>query len=168
MILSGQSIRRRGIISPFNERTRAYGMTFGVGPAGYDVRIAENITLLPGTAVLASTVERFDMPDDLLARVADKSTWARRFIAVQNTVIEPGWRGILTLEISNHGTTEVVFKSGMPIAQIIFDQLDEPAETPYSGKYQDQRSGAVPAILDTTLTMSGSVNVVQLPKYHRR
>lgn len=148
MILSGQSIRRRGIFTPFYERTRSHGMTFGLGPAGYDVRIAEGLILLPGDAALASTLEHFDMPIDLLGRVADKSTWARRFLATQNTIIEPGWRGHLTLELSNHGREPIVIEQGMPIAQIIFDTLDEPTECPYSGKYQDQRAGAVSAIFE--------------------
>lgn len=85
------------------------------------------------------------MPIDLLGRVADKSTLARRGLAVQNTIIEPGWRGYLTLELSNHGRDAIEIVAGMPIAQIIFDVLDEPAERPYAGKYQDQRAGAVPA-----------------------
>lgn len=148
MILSGQSIRRRGIVTPFHERTVAHGMTFGLGPAGYDVRISEAIYLVPGAWSLASTIERFDMPADLLGRVADKSTWARRGLAVQNTIIEPGWRGYLTLELSNHSRQPLEVAGGMPIAQIIFDMLDESSERPYAGKYQDQRAGAVPAIAE--------------------
>ena len=31
--------------------------------------------------------------------VHDKSTWARRGLVVQNTVIEPGWHGYLTIEV---------------------------------------------------------------------
>jgi dCTP deaminase len=149
LILSAQSIRKRGIFTPFCERTREHGMTYGLGPAGYDVRIAESIRLAPGTCSLASTLERFDMPRDVLGKVADKSTWARRFLAVQNTIIEPGWRGHLTLELSNHGEDFLWVEAGMPIAQIILQLLDEPTERPYDGKYQDQRAGAVEAILET-------------------
>lgn len=150
MILSAQSIRRRGIFTPFCERTRDCGMTYGLGPAGYDVRVAEALALDPGTVSLASTVERFDMPHDVLGKVADKSTWARRFLAVQNTIIEPGWRGHLTLELSNHGAERIVIPAGAPIAQIILQLLDEPTEQPYAGKYQDQRAGAVAALFETT------------------
>jgi dCTP deaminase len=150
MILSAQSIRRRGIFTPFSERTKAHGMTFGLGPAGYDVRIAETVLLYPGGASLASTLEHFDMPADVLGKVADKSTWARRFLAVQNTVIEPGWRGHLTLELSNHGGERLEIVAGSPIAQIILHRLDEATDHPYVGKYQDQRAGAVAAILERT------------------
>lgn len=101
-VLSGQTIRRRGIFDPFCERTRDFGMTYGLGPAGYDVRIAEDILLLPGQFVLASTMEHFDMPVDVIGKVHDKSTWARLGLDVKNTVIEPGWRGYLTLELTNN------------------------------------------------------------------
>lgn len=143
MILSAQSIRARGIFTPFRERTVAFGMTYGLGPAGYDVRIAESLWIEPGGRALASTIEQFKMPDDLLGHVADKSTWARRFLTVQNTIIEPGWRGYLTLELTNHNDVGVRIESGMPIAQIILHLLDTTTEQPYNGKYQDQPSGAV-------------------------
>lgn len=146
MILSSQSIRKRGIFTPFHERTVAFGMTFGVGPAGYDVRIAERVILQPGASSLASTVEHFEMPRDVLGKVADKSTWARMFLAVQNTIVEPGWCGHLTLELSNHGTQLLDIPAGAPIAQIILQLLDQPTEQPYSGKYQNQGRGAVEAI----------------------
>lgn len=148
MILSAQSIRTHGIFTPFHERTKQHGMTFGLGPAGYDVRVAQDLLLAPGKAALASTIEHFEMPNDVLGKVADKSTWARRFLAVQNTIIEPGWRGFLTLELSNHGSETLEIAAGMPIAQIILHQLDMPTDAPYAGKYQDQRSGAVAAILE--------------------
>jgi dCTP deaminase len=146
VILAAQHIRNRvGMIEPFHERSISHGMSYGLSSAGYDVRIQQRIVLRPGDFTLASTIECFDMPDDLLAQVADKSTWARRGIAVQNTIIEPGWRGHLTLEITNHGPNIVGIEEGSPIAQIIFHMLLQPTETPYSGKYQDQRDEPVEA-----------------------
>lgn len=147
-VLPAQTIRRLRPIEPFHERTVLDGMTFGLGPAGYDVRIAEDVTVIDGDYVLASTVERFTMPDDALAYVKDKSSWARRGIALQNTVIEPDWCGFLTLELTNHGRIPVTIKAGSPIAQIIFHRLEEATERPYSGKYQNQPAGPQPAILE--------------------
>lgn len=146
MILSGQSIRKRGIFTPFCERSKQNGMSFGLSVAGYDVRInadkpGVDMVLQPGESALSSTLEHFEMPNDLLGVVHDKSTWARRGLAVQNTVIEPGWRGYLTLELTNHGSETLVIRDGDPIAQIILHVLDEPAEKPYDGKYQDQDKG---------------------------
>lgn len=144
-ILSGQTIRRLGIVTPFCERTEAFGLTYGVGPCGYDVRVAAELIIQAGGFVLASTVERFDMPDDVVGVVHDKSTLARIGLAVQNTVIEPGWRGFLTLEISNHATVGFVLSAKHPIAHVLFHHLDAPAERPYDGRYQDQPAEPVKA-----------------------
>ncbi|MGQ3671808.1 dCTP deaminase [Xanthobacter sp. TB0136] len=149
MILAAQHVRERdGIITPFYERTVAHGMTFGLGPAGYDVRIAETLILEPGGFSLASTIEHFDIPADLIAFVHDKSTWARLGLALQNTVAEPGWHGFLTLELTNHSAAPIQILAGMPIAQIIFHELTGVTAFPYAGKYQDQAPGAQPAILE--------------------
>lgn len=104
MIIPGQFIAYGEFFKPTLPRSRCElsGMTYGVGPAGYDVRIAETIALPPGGFALASTVEEFDLPTDVLATIHDKSTLARMGLAVQTTVAEPGWRGNLTLELTNH------------------------------------------------------------------
>ena len=141
MILSAQTIRARGIFTPFCERSKAFGMSYGLGPAGYDVRIAESMLLPPGGFALASTMEHFDMPRDVLGTVHDKSTWARMGLAVQTTVIEPAWRGILTLELTNHGREALSIHAGCPIAQIILHLLDKTTEMPYEGRYQNQTAG---------------------------
>lgn len=142
MILSGQSIRERDIFEPFSERTQFQGFSYGLSPAGYDVRIAEDIRVLhPGEFMLASTMERFSMPSDLMGIVHDKSTWARMGLAVQNTVIEPGWHGYLTLELTNHGSDMLCIRQGSGIAQIVFHQIDRHVEAAYDGKYQNQEAG---------------------------
>ena len=148
MIASAQTLRFYRPIEPFFERTKYNGYTFGLGPAGYDIRIAEHREMYPGAFVLASSMEKFNMPTNLLGVVHDKSTWARQGLCVQNTVIEPGWRGYLTLELSNHGQQELTIAEGTPIAQIIFHMLDAPTNMPYSGKYQDQKAGVQNAILE--------------------
>lgn len=148
MIVPAQTLRLLKPVTPFHERTMLRGMTYGLGPAGYDVRIAETIDLEPGTFMLASTIERFTMPDDLMAIVHDKSTWARRGLTVQNTVIEPGWRGYLTLELALHGQSGLWINRGDPIAQIVFHRLEAPTDSPYGGKYQDQEAGPQPARID--------------------
>ena len=141
MILPTQLIRKLKPILPFHERTIVSGMSFGLSHAGYDVRIAETIMLWPGPSVLASTVEEFFMPDDLVAFVHDKSSWARKGLSLFNTVIEPGWQGFLTLELVNHSAGALHIEAGSPIAQIIFMRLEEPTEKPYTGKYQNQGRG---------------------------
>lgn len=116
-------------------------MSYGLSAAGYDVRVDRTNILYPGEFLLAATLERFKMPGNLLGIVHDKSTWARLGLAVQNTVIEPGWEGYLTIELTNHSPAPLTVSQGDPIAQIVFHYLDEPTDNPYSGKYQNQERG---------------------------
>jgi dCTP deaminase len=146
MIASGKSIRNRQFITPFSERSKAFGMTYGLSPAGYDLRVGQSIVLYPGDFKLGSCLERMVMPNDLLGVVHDKSTWARQGLALQNTVIEPGWEGYLTIELTNHGRYRIVLEKGMPICQVVFHILDEPTDQPYRGKYQNQLEGPQEAI----------------------
>ena len=166
MIASAQTIRERQPILPFLERGKHNGMTFGLGPAGYDIRAAEDIDLLPGGFQLGSSLEQFIMPNDMLGVVHDKSSWARKGLALQNTVIEPGWKGYLTLEYTNHLPSvgehlrnsggwpwnHILIKRGDPIAQIIFHMLDKPTDQPYNGKYQNQAAGPQEAIHEGEVT----------------
>lgn len=140
-VLSAQSVRKRWrVIHPFVERGVAFGMSYGVGPAGYDVRTRDSRLLWPKGSALVDTLEVFDVDTDLKLNVQDKSTWARRFVTVQNTTAEPGWRGILRVELTNHSWRFHRIRAGMPIAQIEFNLLDEPTDSPYAGKYQDQQA----------------------------
>lgn len=162
-VLPDWMVRLSKPVDPLHDRSVHNGMSFGVSHAGYDVRCKQDVTLSPAygwrawwallrgrakTFALLSTIEKFDMPFDVIGIVHDKSTWARRGIALQNTVIEPGWRGWLTLEVSNHGPHWVTIKAGDPIAQIIFHRMEAPPDGGYTGKYQDQPDEPVPALDD--------------------
>lgn len=148
MILSGATIEGLNIFEPFSPRTQhpETGMSFGLSMAGYDVRLDMDMPprlLPPGGFLLASTLERFRMPKHIIGVVHDKSTLARQGIALQNTVIEPGWEGFLTVEISNHSNDKWFdIIPGMPIAQILFHALDQEVDG-YEGKYQNQGRGPV-------------------------
>lgn len=136
-VLSAQTIRKLGIIKPFHERTIYNGMSYGLSHCGYDIRLKQKWNFHPYEYAVLSSVEHFDMPDHIMGRVCDKSSWARQGITVQNTIIEPGWRGYLTLEICNNKDSHIFIEAGMPIAQIVFEFLDH-AVAGYNGKYQDQ------------------------------
>ena len=159
-MLPAQHIRNRSLqypplISPFvGEKTLVSGMSFGLSSASYDIRIAQSLTIKPGEFKLASTLEYFYIHDDLCAVVHDKSSWARRGLAVQNTLFDPGWNGYATLELSNHGKEILAIYAGDPICQIVFHLLVEPTELPYSGKYQNQINQPVPAIEETGMQKS--------------
>jgi dCTP deaminase len=144
MILPAQTIRRLGILSPCAERTKFEGVTYGLGPAGYDLRIAEDLYLWPGSSARVDAVERFNMPNNVMGFLFSKSTWARLHIESSGTIVEPGWRGVLRLEINMHfGDRQVHIKAGTGLVQVVFHRLEEATEQPYpeDGKYQDQRAG---------------------------
>lgn len=105
----------------------------------------KSFVLHPKECVLAHSVESFNMPPDFVGLIKDKSTYARFFVTVQNTVQEPSWNGQLTLEIINHGVRPVALQIGKGIAQVMFWK-GRPCKTPYAvkGKYQNQKGVTIP------------------------
>jgi dCTP deaminase len=141
-ILSGQTIRRLNLLGPMRDKyVDSNGCSCGLSIAGYDITLDHDAVFESGSFTLVSAAERFYMPSDVIGVVHDKSSLARKGLAVQNTVIEPGWHGYLTLEVTNHSSTRLSFREGDAIGQVLFHFLDEPAEKPYDGKYQNQKRG---------------------------
>ena len=152
----------------------AEGTSYGLGEAGYDIRIKQDVTFFTkgsvgplvkvddkcreGRFALASAIEEFQMPRNMTGIVHDKSTWARKGLSVFNTVIEPGWNGFLTLELVYHGSEILHIKAGSGIAQVLFHQNAEYAQ--YTGKYQNQRDEPV-AALQATGTHCSVCNLAQ-------
>ena len=99
------------------------------------VRFGATFVLHPGMLALASTFEYLALPGDLECQVEGRSSWARLGlqIATANSV-EPGFRGVLTLELSNVGTIPVEICPGVRIAQLIFRNASPVLEAPYAGK----------------------------------
>ena len=169
MVLNGKSLYDAApIVNMIAGKGYCHGTSFGLGEAGYDIRIKQDIHFhendqgkrvvttplpkinhlnrkltLPGRFTLASAIEEFRMPYNLTGIVHDKSTWARRGLSVFNTVIEPGWSGFLTLELVYHGEGELIVPAGAGIAQVMFHMLFN--EAAYNGKYQNQEDQPVPA-----------------------
>lgn len=127
-------------------------VSHGLSELGYDIRIAEELVFNPynngiyrnghfhmGRFILASSIEYFQIPSFLGGEVKDKSSWARKGVQVYNTVIEPGWKGYLTIEINFHGNQHVHIPAGSGIAQVLFMKTAEDAF--YEGKYQRQEAG---------------------------
>lgn len=97
--------------------------------------------LLPGkTGLLGHTMEHFNMPRNMLSTCQSKSTYARSFIGVIVTPLEPEWEGVLVVEIVNYtdAPARVYLEEG--IAQVNFFE-NEPCMISYAdrgGKYQGQ------------------------------
>ena len=162
-VINGKTLLAKAPIREMiHHKLKAHGTSYGLVEAGYDIRIKQEIIFRPGMTMgptievngqlehgrftLASAIEEFDMPADLVGVVHDKSTWARQGLSVFNTVIEPGWKGFLTLELVFHGNKDVVIPAGTGIAQVIFTSLAHDAS--YEGKYRYQADMPVPSVFD--------------------
>jgi dCTP deaminase len=101
--------------------------------------------LHPGQFALGSTLETVTIPDDIVARIEGKSSLARYGLLIHSTAgfVDPGWKGHLTLELSNLARLPITLYRGMKIGQISYLELSTPADRLYGSaslgsKYQGQ------------------------------
>ena len=171
-----QMAHEHGMIEPFIESQVRNGViSYGLSSYGYDMRIAdefkvftnvfntlvdpkhfdprsfvdikgEHCDIPPNSFALARTVELFRIPRNVLCVVLGKSTYARTGLILNCTPLEPGWRGYITLEISNTTPLPARVYANEGIGQVLFFESDEQCEISYDekkGKYLDQ-VGVVP------------------------
>jgi dCTP deaminase len=105
----------------------------------------EPFVLHPGEFVLGQTLEWVELPNDLVARLEGKSSLGRLGLLIHSTAgyVDPGWKGNLTLELSNVANLPIALYFGMKIGQISFFKMSSPVERPYGSpglgsKYQGQ------------------------------
>jgi dCTP deaminase len=139
MILSSREIiRRLGdqgregalVIRPYGSECQQ--------PASYDLRVAEDTVLKPGSCTLAHTLEWVELPSDLAATIRTRSSFGRRGILVTAGYVDPGFRGQLTLGLVNMGREEVHLKINDRVVQLILHQVLGADQT-YDGRYQDSK-----------------------------
>ena len=106
----------------------------------YKTITSDTYLLLPNQFVLATTMEYFDLPDDLTAFVEGRSSLGRMGLFIQNAGwVDPGFRGEITLELYNANRCAIELKAGRRVGQLVFAKMDAAALNPYHGKYQGQR-----------------------------
>jgi len=109
----------------------------------YRLEDKDKMAILPGEFVLATTVEDFEIPDYLYAQVHGRSSIGRLGLEIHSTagLIDSGYEGEITLEITNNSPRPIRLYSGMRIAQVVFHKLSSKCSNPYSekdNKYQNQ------------------------------
>jgi len=167
------------MIEPFvDNQVRSGAISYGVSSYGYDVRVGDEFKVFtnvyntvvdpkqfdsksfvdikadvciipPNSFALASTIEYFRIPRDILTICLGKSTYARCGIIVNVTPFEPEWEGHVTIEISNTTPLPAKIYANEGIAQVLFFQGDEPCLVSYKdkkGKYQAQRGVTLPKL----------------------
>ena len=105
----------------------------------------EPFILHPGEFVLGQVLEWVELPDNLVSRLEGKSSLGRLGLLIHSTAgyVDPGWKGNLTLELSNVANLPIALYYGMKIGQISFFRMSSPVERPYGSpelgsKYQGQ------------------------------
>ncbi len=167
------------MISPFEEKQiRGDKISFGVSSFGYDARVSDEFKVFtnlnseivdpknfkptnfitknaseciipPNSFVLASTIEYFKIPKDVLVICLGKSTYARCGIIVNVTPLEPGWEGHVTLEFSNTTPLPAKIYANEGVAQFIFLKGNEIPKVTYAdrnGKYMKQTGVTLPKV----------------------
>jgi len=125
--------------------------------------------LHPGQLVIGSTFEYVALPQNLEARIDSRSSFARLGLTVAGAIsIAPGFKGVITLELTNHGSTPIVLYPGWPIAQLVVSETIGkapyqsrkylyPVGPQFSRLYEDEslRMWARPASQDIALNVKG-------------
>lgn len=105
----------------------------------YKTITTDTYILLPNQFVLATTMEYFDLPNDLTAFVEGRSSLGRMGLFIQNAGwVDPGFKGEITLELYNANRCAIELKAGRRVGQLVFAKMDDEALNPYNGKYQGQ------------------------------
>ena len=167
------------MIKPFiSEQKRGKAVSYGLSSFGYDARVSNEFKIFtdvdsvivdpknfknnsfvsrkgdecvipPNSFALASTVEYFKIPRDILVICLGKSTYARCGLIINVTPLESSWEGHVTIEISNSTPLPAKVYSNQGIAQFIFLKGNEAPETSYAdrnGKYMGQTGVTLPKL----------------------
>ena len=171
--------KKHNMISPFEDKqVRGKKISYGLSSFGYDARVSNEFKIFtnvnseivdpknfkqsnfvskngseciipPNSFVLASTVEYFKIPKDVLVICLGKSTYARCGIIVNVTPLEPGWEGCVTLEFSNTTPLPAKIYANEGVAQFIFIKGNEKPDITYddrNGKYMKQSGVTLPKV----------------------
>jgi len=169
----------KNMIEPFVESQKREGViSYGLSSYGYDARVADEFKIFtnvdsavvdpksfspqgfvnrqgpeciipPNSFALATTVEYFRIPRDVLVICLGKSTYARCGIIVNVTPLEPEWEGHVTLEFSNTTPLPARVYANEGACQFLFLKGEGPCETSYkdrAGKYMGQRGVTLPKL----------------------
>lgn len=95
----------------------------------------EPIIISPGELILSATVEEITVPDNMIARIATRQSLARFGISTHFAqYMNPGYSGIVPLQIKNHGPKPIVLRPYMRVCTIVFEELSKSCKVPYYKK----------------------------------
>lgn len=140
----------RGVASYFQETRREIGDRF---------------VLYPNQVVLTTTLEYISLPSNVYADILSRSSFTRLGIHI-NTMVQPGFRGCVPLELFNHGNNVIELVVGSRICQARLFEIDNPEETEYHREnktnyrkyYGDVRPSVSKADLDEEVIFLSKLN----------
>jgi dCTP deaminase len=154
-------IRKYGLITPLSEES--------IQPVHIDLRLGSKIkkytkpidlksdseaeeieitvagyVLQPGDFILGCTLEEVNIPDGYWGFIETKGNIARAGISSHNTDghIDPGYKGVITLEIKNQANVPVTIYPGIKFVQLFLFKIDGFSPL-YKGKYQNSTSPTI-------------------------
>ena len=172
-------VLEKEMIKPFVDKQKSGGnISYGLSSFGYDARVSNEFKIFtdvdsaiidpknfrkesfvsrtgnecvipPNSFALASTIEYFKIPNDIMVICLGKSTYARCGIIVNVTPLEPGWEGHVTLEFSNTTPSPAKIYANEGVSQFIFLKGNEVPEITYAdrnGKYMGQKGVTLPKV----------------------
>ena len=119
------------LIAPFDDSC--------LSGAGYDLRLNADTTIPPKKNKLVATLERVELGEGLVGTLYIRSTLARSGIVGSLALVDPGFRGQLTVSLFNAGPKPFHMKGQSRFLQIVFHRLGVKTAHPYAGKYQDSQ-----------------------------
>ena len=85
------------------------------------INIKDSIVLHPNQFILGSTLEYIKLPEDIIGYIIGRSSWGRLGLIIATaTLINPGFAGVITLELTNVGEVPINLYPGLRMAQISF------------------------------------------------
>ncbi len=106
---------------------------------------ASEFVIKPYRRYLLSTLEYIKVPPELMAFVELRSTFARLGLLMPPTIIDGGFEGCVTIELSG-SSFPIKLRSGTRFLHVVFSKVSSPIQRPYSGRYQRQRGVTLPKL----------------------
>jgi dCTP deaminase len=139
MILSGTEIRDRLgdnslqgdlVIRPYSDDCQQ--------PASYDLRASDNVILHQGVCTLVSSLEWVELSGNLAGTLRCRSSLGRKGILLGAGFVDPGFRGQLTLCLTNMGDADIEICQNERIVQMVLHEVRGGTQL-YNGRYQDSK-----------------------------
>ena len=106
---------------------------------GYDLRIDADTVIPSGQGRLVATLERVEMGDELAGTLHIRSSLARAGLIASLALVDPGFRGQLTVLLYNSSAKKFTMKRGDRFLQLALHLLSTKTRRPYHGRYQDSQ-----------------------------